>query len=435
MKTEHGAYVNAQETPTVFMKNSGWCWYQDPRAIVHKNTLVMGGVEGNGAGAAAIGAYDLENGKILGRTVVNPKFDNDDHNSPVLYGRPDGSLLTVYARHHRDNLHRYRISQADDYLKWGEEKTFKHDYPNADNVTYMNLYHLSKEKKLYNFFRGIAFNPCFMVSTDHGDTWSTPTHFIKSEVQGRHRPYARYVGDGKETIHVVFTDAHPRDFGNSLYYAAFRGGNFYRADGSLIKNLEKGGPLRPSEAEKIFQGDGTQGRGHSQSALNSAWTVSIELDREGRPHLAYTLYLSNKDHRYRIAFWDGTKWIDREVAYAGKCLYDQESSYTGLIALDPLDPTRVIISTDVDPASGADSGGTHEIYQATVTSADDVKTVRWEPITKETPQDTRNIRPMILNGDDCRIILWQRGRFDTYTNYELDTVGFIEGKPEMSKSW
>ena len=42
-------------------------------------------------------------------------------------------------------------------------------------------------------------------------------------------------------------------------------------------------------------------------------------------------------------------WEDLEIAYAGKCLYDLESSYTGLATLDPSDPTYVLISTNVNP--------------------------------------------------------------------------------------
>ena len=95
----------------------------------------------------------------------------------------------------------------------------------------------------------------------------------------------------------------------------------------------------------------------------------MAVDKNRHPHIGYTLYLSNEDHRYRIASWDGDTWIDREVARAGKCLYTAESSYTGLMAFDPLDPSRVFISTDVDPVTGGDRGGRHEIYSGIVTDA------------------------------------------------------------------
>jgi hypothetical protein len=289
----------------------------------------------------------------------------------------------------------------------------------------MNLYPLSKEGKLYNFYRGFEFNPTFVTSTDNGLTWGEDTHFIKSEVPGYQRPYARYAGNGTDTVHVSFTDAHPRDFGNNIYYAAFRGGKFYRADGRPIKDLKADGPLRPSDAELIFKGSGvkTDGKGLG-NAPNAAWTSSMALDSAGHPHIGYTLYLSNDDHRYRIASWDGRKWNDREVAFGGKCLYPREASYTGLITLDPADPTVVFISSDVNPADGQDLGGTHEIYRAKVGAEDDVTTIQWKAVTRHS--DVRNIRPVILREGNQRVVLWNRGEFKTYTDYRLDTVGFVE---------
>jgi len=411
---------------TVFMQHGGWCWYQDPRAIVHDDKLFIGSVRGNGDGPAYVGVYDLNADQPVGIAEMNPSFDRDDHNSPVFYARPDGSILAVYARHHRDAFHRQRVSKPGEPLKWSEEKRYKRVSPNpSDNVTYMNLFFLNDEQRLYNFYRGIDFNPTLVTSTDHGQTWSQPIHFFANEVGGRHRPYPRYASNGKDTIYVSISDAHPRAFGNSIYYFQFRDGKYFKADGTEIKSLTNDGPLRPSETEMIYRGAMTREKPAGfESVPNAAWTSDIAVDPHGRPHIAYSVYLSNDDHRYRIASWDGKKWLDREVAYAGRCLYPRESSYTGLIALDPVDPNVVLISTDVDPKTGKDRGGKHEIYRAKIDPADDVSTINWQPVTKNSP--VRNIRPMILRDDNRRIILWQRGDFRTFTNYDLDTVGFIE---------
>ena len=412
---------------TVFMKDGGWCWYQSPRAIVHDDTLFIGAVKGNGSGPALVGVYDLEAGKPLGTVTMQDKFDRDDHNSPVFFVRPDGGVLATYARHHREQFHYSRISDPSDPLKWSNEVKHRGTSPEkpGDKVTYMNFHEMKDERKLYNFYRGINYNPTFVTSSDHGDTWSKPVHFFKNEVGGMHRPYARYAGNGTDTVYVSITDAHPRDYGNSMYYFEFRDGNFYKADGTLIKNLKVDGPLLPSEAEKIYQGSGEKGKGgKGQSAPNAAWTSSIVIDGAGHPHIGYTLYLSNTDHRYRMASWDGKKWHDREIAYAGKCLYDRESSYTGLIALDPNDPSVVYISTDVDPSTGQDKGGKHEIYRARIGKNDGVSAIKWDAVTKDSP--VRNIRPVILREGGRRVVLWNRGDFNTYTDYDLDTVGIVE---------
>lgn len=415
---------------TVFMKESGWCWFQDPRAILHDGKLFMGAVKGHGDGQALVGVYNVDAGKQLGSVVMNPKFDRDDHNSPVFHVRSDGSVLSVYARHHDDRFHYFRVSNPADPLKWSEESKWDRDMPNAsDKVTYMNFHEMKDEGKLYLFFRGIDYNPTYVTSSDDGGHWSEPVHFFTSEVRGHHRPYARYAGNGKDTVYVSITDAHPRDFGNSIYYFEFRNGRFYRADGTMIKVLADKGPLKPSEAECVYKGSMTREKpaGH-ESVPGAAWTSSMAVDRDGYPHIAYSVYLSNDDHRYRIASWDGKKWIDREVAFAGGCLYERESSYTGLITLDPVDPTVVFISSDVDPNTGESHGGHHEIFRAKIKLGDATGTIRWKAVTHDSP--VQNIRPNIVRDGNRRIVLWQRGDFKTFTNYQLDTVGFIEKLPQ-----
>lgn len=409
---------------TVFMREGGWCWFQDPRATIHNGNVFLGSVQGNETGPARVGVYSLKDHRQVGSVTMLDGFDRDDHNSPVFHVRPDGSVLAVYARHGRDRIHHYRISDPKNPLKWSSPMTYRHDYPNSGTVTYMNLHALKNEERLYNFFRGIEFNPCFITSLDHGKTWGNPTHFIKSELKGRHRPYTRYAGNGKDTIHVSFTDGHPDRYGNSIYYAAFRDEKFHRADGEVIKDLKADGPLRPSESELIFKGSNVWAPPGRASAPRSAWTSSIALDTKGRPHIAYSLHLTNEDHRYRIASWNGKKWNDREVAFAGHCLYDTQTSYTGLITLDPQEPATVVISTNVDPNIGKKTGGKHEIYRARIAANDSTKSVRWKAITKHSP--VRNIRPVILRADNTRIIAWLRGEFISYYNYQLDVVGLVE---------
>lgn len=409
---------------TVFMRESGWCWFQDPRALIADDHLLIGSVKGTGSGAALVGVFDLPAQTSLGTVVMQDNFGHDDHNSPVFHQRPDGSVLAMYARHHKDYRHYYRISDPGDPLTWSDEETFTHDHAGAGKITYMNLFELTEEALLYNFYRGIHFNPSFILSRDHGRTWEEPTHFIASELDGRHRPYARYAGNGSDTVHVSFTDGHPRRFGNNIYYTAFREGQFHRADGTPIKSLASGGPLRPSEAELVYQGSGGHNDSHEVSVPGAAWTSETAVDRAGNPHIAYTLYLANDDNRYRLASWNGEAWVDREVAHAGHCLYDMEASYTGLISMDPVDPTVVFISTNVNPTTGEFTGGPHEIYRARIGPDDHIGTIAWAAVTRNSP--VRNLRPMILRDEQRRVVVWNRGDFRTYLNYQLDAVGLIE---------
>ena len=152
---------------TTFMKESGWCWFEDPRVIVKDGKLIIGAVQGNRTGPAHIGVYDLDEKKPLTTILMQDNFDCDDHNSPVFYARPDGRILSVYARHHKEQKFYYRLSEPNNPLKWSDEKVYE---TSGRRVTYANLYKLKNEGKLYNFFRSIEFNPTFVTSTDGGET-------------------------------------------------------------------------------------------------------------------------------------------------------------------------------------------------------------------------------------------------------------------------
>ena len=157
------------------------------------------------------------------------------------------------------------------------------------------------------------------------------------------------------------------------------------------------------------------------SAEKSAWTSAVAFDSKGYPHIADTYYLSNHDQRYRIASWDGKQWQDREVAYAGSRLYEREASYTGLITLDPSDPSIVAISTNVYPNNGKPLGEHHQIFKARLKKTDDTDSINWQQLTDDKHND--NLRPIIVVGEGHKMLIWLKGKYTTYTNYYLDAVG------------
>ena len=402
----------------LFARNGGWCWFQDPRAIIHGGKLIAGSVSGSGAtrGDVRASVYDLKANKNLGTFVLHSRLQSDDHDAPAFYVRPDKRILAVYARHSA-SIHYYRISEPNDPTKWGPMQTFKHPH----RITYMNLYYHVPDDTLYNFYRdtGGTYCPAYLTSKDHGTTWRRGGQLIFHGMKGRHRPYARYGSDG-EYIHVSFTESHPQEFkgsGCSIYYAKFKAGKFYRADGTFIKDIQKEGPLLPKEAETIFKAD----------SQNSAWTSSIVTDAAGRVYIAYSVRKSPADHRFRYARWDGRKWRDGEVAFAGSGLYPKAYDYTGLITIDPSDPGRVYFSTNVAPRTGTRGdgrtahSGRHEMYEGVTRDAGE--TWKITPITKNSPTD--NLRPVCVAGEGWNVLLWLRGRYTTFTNYEQDVVGII----------
>ncbi|HEY2945525.1 MAG TPA: BNR-4 repeat-containing protein, partial [Vicinamibacteria bacterium] len=238
--------------------------------------------------------------------------------------------------------------------------------------------------------------------------------------------YVKYVSDAQDTVHLAYTEGHPRDFDNSLYHAFYRKGALHRSDGTVIRPLAEG-LHEPAEGTRIFQGD----------PQNVAWVSDLELDGQGRPFVAYSVQKDSAgrppgqggaDHRYRLALWTGTRWDDREIAFAGSRLYAGEDDYTGLVALVPGDPTRLFISTNADPSTGAPlasaaDGKRHwEIFRGAVTG--NGRNWRWEPVTKDSTAD--NLRPIVprtAGGDE--LLLWLRGRYRSYTDYDLEVVGLL----------
>ncbi len=417
--------------PVVFNDDGGWCWFQDERAVIHRGRLVIGSVAAGVHDPARRGdvevlTYDFASGsRVL--SELRDRFQLNDHNAPALWVRPDGRWLAVYAGHNSENRFYYRLSlRPQDPTAWEAERSFVPS--ESSRITYSNLYYLAGEKRLYNFFRGLhdSFKPSFAFSEDLGETWIAGSVIIQVPGKFRHRPYAKYASNGTDAIHILYTDGHPRNFDNSVYHVFYRNGKLHRSDGGVIRNLEEG-LKEPGEGTRVFAGDPD----------NVAWVSDIHLDRYGRPYAAYSVQKGcaglpenahGQDHRYRYARWDGSRWHDYEIAFAGSRLYPGENDYTGNIALDPTDPDTVYISTDVDPRSGRPlisrrDGRRHwEIFRGR--TSDGGRSWRWSPLTRDSTLD--NIRPIVPAPEGrYKVVLWLRGTYTSYTNYDLDVVGLI----------
>ena len=432
--------ADALRAPIVLNDDGGWCWFQDERALVLAGRLVFGSVAAGRSdpsrrGMVEVTSVDLGTGATtryrLSATPVEKAGRYDDHDTPAFVVRGDARLVAVWAGHGYDNRILSRVSlRPGDAAAWSEERAF---VPSpSSSVTYSNLHRLAAERgRIYDFFRGFAnrFKPSVAWSDDEGETWKTGGVVIDVPAAFRHRPYVKYASDGQGTVHLVYTEGHPRDFNNSLYHAFYRGGTLHRSDGSVVRPLAEG--LRdPGEGTCIFQGD----------PRNVAWVTDLELDAQDRPFVAYSVHKDpplrpggqgGADHRYRLALWTGTQWKDREIAFAGSRLYPGEDDYTGGVALVPGDPTRLFISTDADPSTGAPlvsvaDGRRHwEIFRGGTT--DGGRTWRWQPVTRDSAAD--NLRPIVprTTGRD-ELLLWLRGRYRSYTDYDLEVVGLLPGR-------
>jgi rhamnogalacturonyl hydrolase YesR len=432
--------------PTLLKMNGGWCWYQDPRAIVTKDgsvifTTISGETYGGReAGDLSATKWDPETGKTS-EFILHDKFQSDDHDVAALMERPDGKILAVYGKHSTDNLQRWRITtKAGDISEWSEEKTFDV----GDHYSYSNVYRLPAENgRTYNFSRSRGYNPNCNISEDDGSTWKYGWRLFswtKDDLKNNPlytgidgcRPYVRYASNGKDTIHFVTTEDHPRAFDNSIYHGFYRGGKLHDSAGKVLAGSSDGFTLKPTSFTKIFDG----------GADKVAWTTDLELDAAGNPYTAFSVQIDGAkdrgkrgaahdgmDHRYFYARFDGSQWESHQMAYAGTRLYATEDDYTGLVALDPQDPATVVISTNADPSSGtpllskADQKRHWELFRGK--TGDHGKTWNWTALTRDSTSD--NLRPNIpSNSGGKRLILWARGELRAYTDFHLDIFGLVE---------
>jgi hypothetical protein len=426
--------------------NGAWSWFMDERAIVFDETLVVGSVRSVGPFAASendpiggnveISTYGLSSGKVC-KTVLHPHFEQDDHDGPALLVLPDRRILALYSKHGQERKIYIRFSEPGDPLSWGPLRVFeppgKTGAPfKADNVTYNNLFRLASGRIL-SFYRGINLDPNLMFSDDDGQTWHYGGHLFLGK--GGYSPYLRYAFDGKETIHFVATEDHPRNFDNSVYHGFLRDGRVHFSDGKILGPASKSteASMATWDLTRVFAGDPD----------NVAWVDDLKLDRDGHPHVLFSVKKDGRgthgkggmDIRFHHGRWDGRGWQTREIAHAGTRLYQGENDYTGLAAFDRNNLDVVYISTDADPATGrplvstSDQGRHRELYRGS--TADGGATWRWEPITANSHTD--NLRPIVPAWYDPRTILvWMRGSYK-YNRGEWTTAVVATVLPPRAK--
>jgi hypothetical protein len=415
----------------VFNDNGAWSWFEDERAIVDTSAgkiLVSSVANASGTGGAArngdveIASLDLASGSVS-RLTLSDALQADDHNSAALWIRPDGRYLAMYARHGSDNFTRYRIStNPGSIATWGAEQTFN----NGAGTTYSNLHFLPNDNggagRLYNFTRSVGFDPNVLTSNNFGSTWSYGGKLL-TEGGDTDRPYVRYFSDGQR-IHLITTERHPRNLDNSIYHGYVQDGQLFNSAGTVSDaNLFDASGVAPASLTRIFA-TGTQFGG---TTMRRAWTIDLDIDEAGQPYAVFQARANdnNTDHRFFYARYNGTSWAVHELARAGGFLYAAEDDYTGLAALVPGDPNRLFISTKIDPRTNV-LMPRYEIFEGNTTTAGASWT--WTPITFNSTVD--NLRPIVPGWDDERTaLLWMRGTYTTYTNYNLDIVGLTEFEP------
>ena len=207
----------------------------------------------------------------------------------------------------------------------------------------------------------------------------------------RPAPHVKVASDGRESIHVAFTDGHPRETATSLYYARYTAGRWQRADGRAIP----GPPLRARRRRPRLR---------RRASPRPRVGHDVAFDARGRPRIVYAVFRSATDHRYRHARWTGSTWDDRQLSRPAAPSEDGgKKRVLGRHRFDHADPDVVYLSRPV--------GGQLEIERRHGPA--------WSHTAVTAGSNEKNVRPVVARGGG---VLWMRGRYVNYRAYRTAII-------------
>jgi hypothetical protein len=385
--------------------DGAWSWFADPRAVYHAGAhhrTYVGYI--SSAGDVDVASYDHDTGATLA-AILSPAFQVDDHANPAVHIRRDGRIVVFWSAHQGSQMY-YRVSeQPEDVSAWGATRVVGTNSRGGNGYTYPNPVSLSGEGgRLYLFWRGGNWQPTFSTSDDDGDHWSPARTLVDFPGQ---RPYVKYAGDGASKIGFAFTEGNPGSYDTSIYYAEYRDGQVFKADGTKIADASAL-PIAPSQADKVYDASAGGAR---------AWIWDVAEGTSG-PTIVYVTINSASDRRYRYATWTGSAWSDHEITPAGPTFVKHgksSSNYSAGVVLDHADPSTVYLSRPVADAWEIERWHTGD-GGATWTSA---------PITSGSSAD--NVRPVVPRNEPAEAmkVLWMSGTYAGYTSYHASLLGML----------
>jgi hypothetical protein len=399
--------------------DGAWSWLPDPRAVGHAGSpglTYVGWVDA--AGDVWIASHDVGSDAIE-RTRLTDGLGGDDHSNPSILVMPDGRVTAFYSAHGGEAVYSRTTSSPGDIADWDEPRAVTDVRPFAGRkwgYTYPNALRLPDEGgRIFVFFRGPDFKQWFVTSAD-GVNWSDEIPLMSGVGA---KPYFKYASDGTGTIHIAFTDGHPRgDQTNSIYYMSYHRSAFQRADGTLVVGTEDL-PFSPGDADTVY--DGVSGGA-------PAWIADVSVDGSGRPVVVYATFEASDDHRCRYAIWDGDQWSDHEITPTGSSFAGRPARRRGPFgrpldflfggaAIDPRDASVVYVSRQV--------GETYEIERWK--TADCGRTWAGLPVTGGS--EAHNVRPAVPRDatTGAPVVLWLTGTYDDYDSYDLAVRMLLPG--------
>jgi len=406
----HSSERSAASTPPAPLRSrivswgrGSWCWFGDPRAVTvvaPRERTFVGWIDWNGR--IRVGAYNPHTGART--TVTVGVLSRDDHGSPAILVEPDKRLTIFWAGHDGGAMY-YRTSRRpEDIHAWGPVHLVSSQLRDYLGFTYPNPVILPAEhNRLYLFWRGANWSQDF-TTRDVDGRWGQARSLITNLGE---RPYVKVDSNGRDTIALAFTDAHPGDAVTSIFYMTLRGGWLRHADGNAIVALNST-PIAARSADTVYDADATG---------VPAWVWDVAIGRTGHPVIVYATFPSPSHHIYWYARWTGRAWVSHLLTVGGPTVSPGtlETEYSGGLALDHTDPATVYLSRKVR--------GWFQIERWTTPDGGH----RWVHRTVVRTNGADNIRPVVTRGSRGGPISlsWLHGHYGFYTTYRtsVDSLG------------
>lgn len=417
----------------VEVHQGGWCWFQQPRITIDAAQRLWLGSSVGGTFTAADGdveltAVDLGDLHTIERVKV-AHTQQDDHTSPAVLAL-GSQVLAAWSLHKRV-----------DYLEVVHHTpgqalaTQRIVRPNAlkapgRGMAYAQIHVIGGQ--LWLLYRGESFSWNLLTSAD-GSTWTAHGLVVAPPVAGQ-RPYLRSATDGK-VLHLIVTDGNPAEYPGNSVYAGTVGQDLKvrTSNGAVVGAVGSKAP-KPEALTRLLSGIDTG----SDATDTDCWLADLAFVANRPTGILVTRdpwppgsqAVGGYRHRYTWIRGGPTGWRVEPLADGGSEFRTGHTDYTGLAAQDPTNLARVVVSTNVHPATGdplvstADQAVHFELFEGVRTTGPDGAagpgTWTWTALTANSVED--NIRPVITAGGPHKVLAWLRGHYYSWTAFDTRLV-------------
>jgi len=405
-----------------------WCVWPRQRALIHPDgRLFVGYLTGRSplGGTLRATSVDLTRLQVLEHFELGRVDDlhADDHWSPGL-ALVGGKVASAWTLHTNDAWLSVSPSLREPHRRV--------DLPGK--ATYAQLHHLWG-RRLLTYRGGLPFGWALAASAD-GRVWeSLGTIVTKQPIEGAppqaggHRPYLCLTPDRSgQRLWFAAADSHAGESGMaSVFVGAIEADlTITDADGLPVGRVGEAPVTQLDGAlTRLLAGQ----RGADDLGHRTYRAVDLSTHDDGTVQVLITgrepvgpyvgppprgLYW----HRYWCARRDPATgaWDVQPLAWAGAELAAHTIDYVGLLATDPTTPDRVVVSSNVHPATGAPAVGERwQLWEGVRAGGGWV----WAPLTADPSRD--NIRPVLVASHDRKALVWMRGRYRGYVYSQWNT--------------